>query len=127
MTVQLNHTIVHARDQWRSARFFADILGLAEPTTFGPFVVVQTGETSLDFDQDDGSIQVQHYAFLVSEAEFDDIHARIEDRGLTYWADPGKQRAGEIYREWGGRGLYWADPDGHLLEILTVPYGGWPS
>lgn len=125
MSVQLNHTIVSARDSRRSAEFMAEILGLAAPTRFGPFVVVKLANgVSLDFDDSDEPIDPRHYAFLVSEPEFDEIFARITARGLTYWADPGQHRAGEINRRDGGRGLYWADPDGHLLEILTRPYGG---
>jgi catechol 2,3-dioxygenase-like lactoylglutathione lyase family enzyme len=127
MTVQLNHTIVHASDRWASARFFAEILGLAEPTTYGPFVAVQAGETTLDFDRDDGPIQAQHYAFLVSEPEFDEILGRVRERGLDFWADPGKQKPGEWNTEDGGRAFYWDAPDGHFLEVITVPYGGWPK
>ncbi len=69
----------------------------------------------------------QHYAFLVDESEFDQIHGRIQARGVPYWADPGQRRPQQINPNDGGRGLYWLDPDGHILEILTVPYGGWPK
>jgi catechol 2,3-dioxygenase-like lactoylglutathione lyase family enzyme len=125
MSVSLNHTIVLAHDRHGSAQFLVDILGLEQPSTFGPFVVVQLGNgVSLDYADDDGPPHPQHYAFLVSEAEFDEIHARITARGLTYWADPFHQREGEINTNDGGRGLYWEDPDGHNLEIITVPYGG---
>jgi catechol 2,3-dioxygenase-like lactoylglutathione lyase family enzyme len=124
MTIKLNHTIVHARDKRESAQFFSDILGLPEPVPFGPFLGVQTqNEVTLDFFETDDDIQVQHYAFLVSEAEFDTIFARIEARGLTYWADPARLRTGEINRNDGGRGCYFEDPAGNLLEILTRPYG----
>jgi catechol 2,3-dioxygenase-like lactoylglutathione lyase family enzyme len=125
MSVSLNHTIVLAHDRHGSAQFLVDILGLEQPSTFGPFVVVQLGNgVSLDYADDDGPPHPQHYAFLVSEAEFDEIHERITTRGLTYWADPFHQREGEINTNDGGRGLYWEDPDGHNLEIITVPYGG---
>lgn len=124
MTVQLNHTIVHARDSRASAAFLADILGLSAPTRFGPFVVVDVDNgVSLDFLDDDGVITPQHYAFLISEAEFDQIFDRIRKRGLPYWADPGRTRPGEINHGDGGRGLYFEDPNGHFLEILTRPYG----
>lgn len=127
MPVQLNHTIVAARDKRESASFFAEILGLRPPTTYGPFAVVELdNEVSLDFI-DDPEIHQRHYAFLVSEEEFDEIFARIKDRGLPYWADPGEHRPGEINTNDGGRGVYWSDPNGHKLEILTVPYGGWPA
>ena len=107
-----------------SARFAADILGLSEPTSFGPFAVLDTtNRASLDYLAESGPITSQHYAFLVSEAEFDEIRSRIEARDLAFWADPGRNRPGEINRRDGGRGLYFEDPDGHLLEILTRPYG----
>lgn len=127
MTVTLNHTIVHVTDKHASAAFLTELLGLSPPSAYGPFLVVQVGDTSLDFADDhapDG-FQPQHYAFLVSEAEFDAIWQRIKDRGLTFWSDPGHRTPGRISRNDGGRGLYWEDPDGHNLEILTVPYGGW--
>jgi hypothetical protein len=65
----------------------------------------------------------QHYAFLVSDAEFDQIFGRIQERGLDYWADPYRSRYKEINHNDGGRGVYWDDPDGHALEIITRPYG----
>ena len=124
MSIQLNHTIVSARDPQASASFLAGILGRAAPVKFGPFhgVELDNGVT-LDFMQADGDIIRQHYAFLVSEEEFDDIFVRIQERGLAYWADPGHTKAGKINRNDGGRGMYWNDPDGHNLEILTRPYG----
>lgn len=125
MGVELNHTIVHARDRHASAAFLAEILGLSAPTTFGPFVVVQTANgVSLDFADHPGEIRGQHYAFLVGEDDFDAILGRIVDRGLTYWADPYHRRANAINTNDDGRGLYWPDPDGHNLEIITRPYGG---
>ncbi|RBY78404.1 VOC family protein [Blastococcus sp. TF02-09] len=127
MSVSLNHTIVHARDRHASAQFLTDLLALEPPSTFGPFAVVQLGNgVSLDYAED-GAPHPQHYAFLVSETEFDEIHARITARGLPYWADPFHREEGRINTDDGGRGLYWDDPDGHRLEILTVPYGGWPD
>ena len=126
MTVLLNHTIVWCRDKKESARYLTDTLGLPEAKPFGPFMVVEMGnEVSLDYHDVDaraGEIASQHYAFLVSEAEFDEIFSRIE-AGQDYWADPGLGRKGEINRRDGGRGLYFKDPDGHVLEILTRPYG----
>ncbi|MGH3657497.1 MAG: VOC family protein [Micromonosporaceae bacterium] len=124
MVVQLNHTIVHARDKRESATFLAEMLGLGEPVRYGPFLVVELDHgVSLDFVDDDRPGQPQHYAFLVSEAEFDDVFARIRARGLTYWADPFRHRPGEYNTNDGGRGVYWEDPNGHLLEIITRPYG----
>jgi catechol 2,3-dioxygenase-like lactoylglutathione lyase family enzyme len=125
MPVELNHTIVKCTDKDASARFLAQILGLPEPTTYGPFAVVKVANgVSLDYADDHGSVHPQHYAFLVSEDEFDQIQGRILERGLTYWADPGHRTENQINTNDGGRGLYWSDPDGHNLEIITVPYGG---
>ena len=124
MSVQLNHTIVWCRDQQKSAAFMAEILGLPAPTRFGPFHVVAVDNgISLDFHQQDGEIVMQHYAFLISEAEFDEVYGRLGERGLEHWADPGRTRRGEINRHDGGRGMYFESPDGHLLEVLTRPYG----
>jgi len=123
MAVQLNHTIVSAHDKKAAAAFLTEILGLPEAEPFGPFMVVQVAnDLSLDF-MDSGEVVPQHYAFLVSEDEFDEIFGRITDRGLDYWADPGHERSGEINTRDGGRGVYFDDPDGHNLEILTRPYG----
>jgi catechol 2,3-dioxygenase-like lactoylglutathione lyase family enzyme len=123
MTVSLNHTIVAARDKEASARFLTEILGLPPASRLGPFAVVPIGDTSLDFMDDDGEIASQHYAFLVSEVEFDAIFGRIRERGLRYWADPYRRQPGEINAWDDGRGVYFDDPNGHLLEILTRPYG----
>jgi catechol 2,3-dioxygenase-like lactoylglutathione lyase family enzyme len=129
MSIRFNHTIVHSRAKAESARFVADILGLPEPKAFGPFLVVELdNEASLDFiDAGDFHFATQHYAFLIDEPDFDRIFARIQERGLDYWADPFKQRPGEINRNEGGRGCYFEDPDGHLLEVLTRPYGSGSS
>jgi hypothetical protein len=124
MPVHLNHTIVAASDRWASARFLADLLGRPEPTAFGPFAVVELdNDVSLDF-MEERPVVPRHYAFLVTEAEFDDIFGRIRGRGLPYWADPFDRHPGEINTNDGGRGVYWKDPDGHVLEIITRPYGG---
>ena len=124
MAVKLNHTIVHARDKRVSAQFMSEILGLPAPVPFGPFLGVNTGnEVTLDFLETDEEIETQHYAFLVSESEFEEIFGRIKDRKLTYWADPYRRQAAQINTRDGGRGLYFEDPAGHLLEILTRPYG----
>ncbi len=124
MAIQLNHTIVPAHDPHASAALLAEVLGCRAPTRYGPFhgVEVDNGVT-LDFMRTEGDIAWQHYAFLVSEAEFDQIFERIRARGLPYWADPGHHQPGEINRNDGGRGVYWDDPNGHLMEIITRPYG----
>ncbi|MGH9273116.1 MAG: VOC family protein [Acidimicrobiales bacterium] len=124
MPVQLNHTIVHAKDRDASAVFLSEMLGVAAPVPFGPFLVVDLDNgVSLDFMQHDGDTGGQHYAFLVSEDEFDEIFGRIQERGLDYFADPHANEPGEINHHDGGRGVYWADPSGHWLEIITRPYG----
>ena len=125
MPVQLNHTIVAARDRHASAAFLAEVLGRPAPTTYGPFAVVELDNgASLDFMEED-QVVPRHYAFLVSEEEFDAVLGRIRARGLPFWADPAQRHPGEVNTNDGGRGVYWRDPDGHFLEVLTVPYGGW--
>ena len=124
MTVQLNHTIVTAHDKEMSARFLADILGLRVSPQYGPFIPVEIPNgVTLDYIDAPDPITPQHYAFLVSEADFDTIFARVRSAGLTYWADPFHSRPFEINHNDGGRGAYFDDPDGHNLEILTRPYG----
>ena len=124
MTVALNHPIVRCHDQEKSARFLAEILGLPEPEKFAHFDVVQLANgVSMDFAGGYEKPSRQHYAFLISEDEFDAVFARIAERGIAYWADPAKKRENEINRNDGGRGLYFHDPDGHFLEVITRPYG----
>ena len=124
MAVELNHTIVAATDSRAAATFLAKILGLGGPTRFGPFMMVETSNgVSLDFMDSDGEIAAQHYAFLISEDEFDEIFGRIQERGIDYWADPSRDHPGEINHGDGGRGVYFEGPDGHFLEVLTRPYG----
>jgi catechol 2,3-dioxygenase-like lactoylglutathione lyase family enzyme len=125
MPVQFNHTIWHAKDSRKSAQWLSELFDLPAPQPFGPFMTVTTGNgVSLDFiDAGDYPFQSQHYAFLVSDEEFDRIFNRIQERAMEYWADPGRQRSGQINRLFGGRGVYFLDPDGHFLEIITKPYG----
>jgi catechol 2,3-dioxygenase-like lactoylglutathione lyase family enzyme len=124
VSVQLNHTIVSCHDQQRSAAFLAGILGLPAPARFAHFLVVEADNgVSLDFAETTAQITPQHYAFLVGEEEFDATFARIRGQDLPYWADPGRTRPADINHRDGGRGLYFEDPDGHLLEIITRPYG----
>ena len=124
MAVQLNHTIVAVRDKQESATFLSEILGVGKPVPFGPFLVVEVdNEVSLDFADDHGPVHPQHYAFLVDEERFDEIFGRIRERGLAYWADPFRRLPGETNTNDGGRGVYWEDPSGHFLEIITRPYG----
>ena len=123
VSVQLNHTIVSCRDQQRSAAFLTGILGLPAAARFAHFLVVEADNgVSLDFAQTTGAITPEHYAFLVCEEEFDAAFARIRGQDLPYWADPGQTQPRVINHRDGGRGVYFEDPDGHLLEILTRPY-----
>lgn len=124
MTAQLNHTIVWCKDKRVSAPFLAEMLGLTDPVPFANFLVVSLENgVSMDFMDHPRPIGSQHYAFLVDDAKFDAGFAKIKDKGLSYWADPMRSRPGEINRHWGGRGVYFEDPDGHFLELITKPYG----
>ncbi|MGX4734447.1 VOC family protein [Kitasatospora griseola] len=129
MSVELNHTIVHARDNRESAEFFTDLLGVEITAEWGPFIAVDLSNgVTLDFATIPADkITPQHYAFLVSEAEFDAAYARIAQRGIEHYADPHRQHPGAINHNDGGRGVYFMDPVGHAMELITVPYGGWPS
>ena len=123
MVAMLDHTIVASRDKHASAGFLSRILGLAPPGTFGHFVTVELGNgVSLDYD-DAADVPPQHLAFLVGDDEFDPIFDRVEREGVTYFADPGHHRPGEINTRDGGRGFYFSDPDGHNMEVLTRRYG----
>jgi catechol 2,3-dioxygenase-like lactoylglutathione lyase family enzyme len=120
----LNHHIVAAADKEATATFFAEVLGLERPTSFGPFAVLKvSADTTLDFMDTGGQVVSQHYAFLVTEAEFDEIFARIRQRQIAYWSDPSHHDPGHINHHDDGRGVYFADPNGHSLEIITRPYG----
>lgn len=125
MTAELNHTIIRVRDKHSAATFLAEILGIPVQPQWGPFVPIQLGNgVTLDYlDVDDAKIQPQHYSFLVSDPEFDAAFARIKDAGLTYWADPFHQQPSQINHNDGGKGVYFDDPDGHILELQTTPYG----
>lgn len=126
MSVHLNHTIVHARDRQVSADFLADILGLEVGPPSGSFLPVTTANgVTLDFATSAGEITMQHYAFLISEDEFDVALAKVQARGVTYYPGPNFERPGEINHNDGGRGLYFLDPAGHGMEIITRPYGGY--
>lgn len=129
MSVQLNHTIVPAVDAQVGAEYLAEMLDLPAPQRFGHFwqVDIDNG-VSLDFaDTPEADIPHLHLAFLVSEEQFTATYERITSRGITHWADPMQHGVDEINTHDGGRGVYWQDLDGHFLEIITVPYGGWPN
>jgi catechol 2,3-dioxygenase-like lactoylglutathione lyase family enzyme len=125
MPIQLNHTVVAARDAEAAARWFADLFGVDEPAAFGPFWQITTDNgVGLDFaTAADRDITPIHYAFLVTEDDFTAIYGRIVDRGMDHWADPHQHHPQEINHHDGGRGVYFLSPDGHYLEIITRPYG----
>ena len=127
MTVELNHTIIPATDKWRSAKFLADILGLEVGPEWSHFAPVRTGNgVTLDY-ADASEFRRGHYAFLLSENEFDSALSRIKSAGIAFYADFNRAGRGQINHLYGGRGLYFEDPDGHLLEIITRPYGSVPE
>ncbi|MDE3074253.1 MAG: VOC family protein [Chloroflexota bacterium] len=117
--MKLNHTIVPAHDKQTSARFLADILGLEHDAPFGHFAPVRVNEElTLDFDDAD-QFDRHHYAFLVSDEEFDAIFLRVQAAGLRYGSLPGAQDNMEINHRRGGRGFYFRDPNGHSMEVMT--------
>ena len=128
MSADLDHIIVHATDPRRSAQFLAELLGATVLPDWGPFVRVQTGNhVTLDYLRDDQPFTVQHCAFLVDDTTFDVAHRRLLDSDVPIWADPSQRRVGEINHLYGGRGVYFEDPDGHLMELITAPYGETPE
>ncbi|MER7045698.1 MULTISPECIES: VOC family protein [Streptomyces] len=123
MPARLDHTIVHSRDRFAGARFLAELIGEPEPKPFGPFASLPlAGGVTLDYLDADGDIVPQHLAFLVSEEEFDGVFGRITERELPYWAGPERNGPQEINHNFGGRGVYIEDPDGHSLEFITHTY-----
>ncbi|MEV0280524.1 VOC family protein [Streptomyces sp. NPDC050610] len=123
MTVTFNHTIIAAKDRDDSARFFRELLELAEAPSWGPFTNIQLSDgVLLQFAEPPVEIQMQHYAFLVDDELFDRAYRRLGERGIEYWADPRMRRSGEINNEHGGRGVYFKDPAGHAIELITRPY-----
>jgi catechol 2,3-dioxygenase-like lactoylglutathione lyase family enzyme len=129
MPVELNHIIIPARDKRASAEFLGHILGVPVGDEWGRFVPVQVSNgVTLDYaDAGDRSFDTRHCAFLVSEEEFDAAFGRIREGGVKFYADPRHQQPGEINHLWGGRGVYFEDPDGHNMEIITQPYGDNPA
>jgi extradiol dioxygenase family protein len=126
MAVELNHTIVAARDPATGARFLAEVLGLPAPTRFGPFTVVRVANgVDLDY-MAAAEVAPQHYAFLISEEEFDAVAGRLRDRDVATFADPGHRTRGHNTND-GGRGMYFDSPEGHNMEVLTRPYGSGPA
>ncbi|WP_406351870.1 VOC family protein [Streptomyces sp. NBC_01635] len=128
MSVEFNHTIVLTRDREKSARFLARILGLEAGEPAGLFLPVTTANgVTLDFATIDADIPVQHYAFLVSEDEFAPILDRLVEAGIPIQADPHGRHPRRVNRHDGGHGVYFTDPAGHGLEVITRPYGTDPD
>ncbi|MEJ1199538.1 MULTISPECIES: VOC family protein [unclassified Streptomyces] len=128
MSVEFNHTIVLSQDREKSAHFLAGILGLEVGEPAGIFLPVTTANgVTLDFATVDTDFTVQHYAFLVSEGEFDAVLARLVEGGVPIQADPQGRHPRRINRNDGGRGVYFIDPSGHAVEAFTRPYGSDPS
>jgi catechol 2,3-dioxygenase-like lactoylglutathione lyase family enzyme len=125
MPIAFNHTIIAARDRHASASFFTELFGLPEPTEWGPFVIVTLDHgVFLQFAEPGvADIQMQHYAFLVDDASFDALYGRLVAAGIAHWADPQGRLPDQINTNHGGRGVYFRDPAGHGLEVLTRPYG----
>ena len=123
MPVSFNHTIIAAKDREVSARFFRDLLELPEAPSWGFFTNIQLADgVLLQFAEPPVEIQMQHYAFLVDDDLFDRAYRRLADGGVVHWADPQMRRPGEINNEHGGRGVYFKDPAGHAIELITRPY-----
>jgi catechol 2,3-dioxygenase-like lactoylglutathione lyase family enzyme len=124
MSVRFNHAAVAAADKHRSARFLADLLGLPEPTAWGPFVSVTLDDrVRLDYAEPGIDFPGQHYALLVSDEVFDRALERLRADGVAFWADPAMRLPGDINTNHGGRGVYFDDPAGHHFELITQPYG----
>ena len=120
MPILLDHTIVPAKDKLASAKFFAEIFGLKVKPGDGYFAQVQVND-SLTFDfADEPEPKSHHYAFHISEAEFEEIYERVKSKGLPYGSGPYNHTDGKIYTRRGGRGFYFEDPNRHLLEVMTV-------
>lgn len=123
MSATFNHTIIAARNREESARFFRELLEVPEAQSWGPFVNIQLSDgVLLQFAEPPVEIQMQHYAFLVDDELFDRAYQRLRDGGVVHWADPQMRRPGEINHGHGGRGVYFKDPAGHAIELITRPY-----
>lgn len=127
MSVSFDHTIVPSTDREASAEFYSSVLGLPAPRREGPFAALDLGnDVAIYIAGWDREVSPQHYAFLVSEREFDAVHGRLVELGQDFWADPHTELPGQVNHDDGGRGVYFRDPDGHFLEVITVRYGGRP-
>jgi catechol 2,3-dioxygenase-like lactoylglutathione lyase family enzyme len=125
MPAQLNHLIIAAHNKQESAQFLVELLNLSAPVAAGHFLAVKLdNDVTLDYIETQTDFELQHYAFLVSDNIFDYALSCIRERKIEHWADPRRARPNEINTNDGGRGVYFLDPSGHYLEIITRPYGG---
>ena len=123
MPVTFNHTIIASKDRAASSRFFRELFEVPEAPSWGPFLNIQLSDgVLLQFAEPPVEIQMQHYAFLVDDDLFDRAYARLRERNIDHWADPQLKQPGEINHEHGGRGVYFLDPSGHGIEMITRPY-----
>ena len=121
MPITLNHTIVPSHDKEKSSRWFARMFGLEYTGPVGHFAQVRVnGDLAFDWDNRE-HFEGHHYAFVVTDDEFDAIFGRLKAESVAYGSGPNSSKDGDINHRRGGRGLYFSDPDGHLLEIMTVP------
>ncbi|MFF7725451.1 VOC family protein [Streptomyces sp. NPDC008001] len=123
MPIRLDHTVVNSTHRFEGARFLTELLGVSEPEVNGPFAAIRL-DNGVTIDYADhfipaDQIQMQHFAYHVSDEEFDAIFARVQERELPYWADPYHKQPQELNNMNGGRGFYVNDPDGHNLEFFT--------
>jgi hypothetical protein len=121
--IEFNHLIIFAKDKQASALFLAELFDLPEPETAGFFTTVRfSNNVTFQYAEFAAAFTIQHYAFLVPESTFDTILNKIRERKIECWADPRKQLPNEFNTNHGGRGLYFLDPSGHGMEIITQPY-----
>lgn len=127
MAIELNHTIIAAADKWASAKFLAEILGLEAGPEWADFVPIRLANgVTLDFAERE-AFRPQHFAFLVSDSEFEAALTRLKNARAAFYADFDRSGRGEINHLYGGRGVYFDDPNRHLFELITRPYGPRPE
>lgn len=123
ISAKFNHTIIASKDRLESAKFFRELIEASEAASWGPFTnITLDGGVMLQFAEPPVEIQMQHYAFLVDDELFNRAYSRLVRWGVSHWADPQMTRSGETNTEHGGRGVYFKDPAGHAIELITQPY-----
>lgn len=123
MPAMFNHTIIASKDRDASASFYLELIEASAAPSWGPFTnILLEGGVMLQFAEPPVEIQMQHYAFLVDDELFDRAYSRLVAWEITHWADPQMTRPGETNSDHGGRGVYFKDPAGHALELITRPY-----